>query len=92
MLGLAAFKQLLQRPVVGPFKRRIDFAGERVASAPAAPPLALGVVPGPGQFSISVALTSISFAAPAPIAPGTYFVRLRVNGVEGPAVGRIALP
>ena len=54
--------------------------------------LALGALPGAGEFSIAVALTSISFRPPPPIAPGTYFVRLRVNGVEGPAVGRIVLP
>ena len=55
-------------------------------------PLPLGSAPGIGEFSIAAALTSIRFRPPAGITPGTYFVRLRVRGVEGPAVGRVVIP
>jgi hypothetical protein len=54
--------------------------------------LALGSAPGAGEFSINASLNSIRFRPPAGLPAGTYFVRLRVGGVEGPAVGRISLP
>jgi len=54
--------------------------------------IAAGGAPGAGEFAVNAALTSISFRAPAAVAAGVYFVRLRVHGVEGPPVGRITLP
>src|SRR4029453_15833253 len=54
--------------------------------------LALGSAPGAGEFSINAGLNSIRFRPPAGLPAGTYFVRLGMRGVEGPAVGRISLP
>ena len=51
-----------------------------------------GAAPGDGEFSMNAAGTSITFSPPAGALPGPYYVRLRVRGVEGPAVGRIVLP
>jgi hypothetical protein len=48
---------------------------------------AVGGPPAPGEFQIAGG--TISFQPDTP--SGTYFVRLRVNGVEGPPVGRIVL-
>jgi len=67
-------------------------ATELYLDAIALSPLPLGSAPGAGEFAINNALDAVSFRPPAGIAPGTYFVRLRVGAVEGPAVGRIVLP
>jgi hypothetical protein len=52
---------------------------KRVTAAPAA-----------GEFQISG--NTIELQVPAGLPAGTYFVRLRVSGVEGPPVGRIVQP
>jgi hypothetical protein len=51
---------------------------------------ASGAAPGPGEFQI--AGNTINFRPSAGTASGTYFIRLRVRGVEGSPVGRITLP
>jgi hypothetical protein len=50
----------------------------------------VGAAPNPGEFQ--VAGNTINFQPSAQMSPGTYFVRLRVNGVEGPPVGQVTLP
>ena len=55
-------------------------------------PIAPGDTPGPGEFAISPAGDSISFRPPTFLGSGTYSVRLRVKGVEGPPVGEVVLP
>jgi hypothetical protein len=40
--------------------------------------------PGDGEFQVNPAGTQIVFRLPTTIAPGRYFVRIRVNGVESP--------
>jgi hypothetical protein len=51
---------------------------------------AVGAPPAQGEFQVSG--NTINFQPPGGMKPGNYFVRLRVNGVEGPPVGRITLP
>lgn len=51
---------------------------------------AVGAPPAPGEFQITG--NTIQFRPPAGAPAGTYFVRLRVRGVEGPPVGRITVP
>ena len=86
----------LWNPVAGVFSFNglgfIDGATELYLDTIGLTALPLGAAPGAGEFSIAAGLNSIRFRPPAVIAPGTYFVRLRVRGVEGPAVGRIILP
>jgi hypothetical protein len=83
-------------PVAGEFSFNglgfVDGATEIYLSTVELTPRPLGSAPGAGEFSIAVALNSIGFKPPAGIAPGTYFVRLRVRGVEGMAVGRVVIP
>jgi hypothetical protein len=55
-------------------------------------PLPVGSAPNPGEFAINNSLDVVAFRTPKSIAAGRYYVRLRVGGVEGPAVGRITLP
>jgi hypothetical protein len=50
----------------------------------------VGAPPAQGEFQ--VAGNTINFQPPGGMAGGNYFVRLRVNGIEGPPVGRITLP
>ncbi len=54
--------------------------------------LAQGSAPTAGTFALTNTGDTIRFRPPAGLPAGTYYVRLRVRGVEGPAVGRIALP
>jgi hypothetical protein len=83
-------------PVAGVFSFTgagfVDGSTELYLDTIALAALPLGSAVGAGQFSIATTLDSVSFRLPAAIAPGAYFVRLRVRGVEGPAVGRIVLP
>lgn len=46
---------------------------------------------GPGEFTVSSTGVSVSFRPPVSMPSGTYTVRVRVSGVEGPPVGRMTL-
>lgn len=70
----------------------VDGATELLLDTVALTARPLNAAPAAGEFSINGALNAIRFRPPAGLAAGTYFVRLRVRGVEGPAVGRIVLP
>jgi hypothetical protein len=54
--------------------------------------IAPGGAPAAGQFALSIAGDSLKFRPPAGLPAGTYYVRLRVRGIEGPPIGRITLP
>jgi hypothetical protein len=53
--------------------------------------IAPGGAPAAGQFALSAAFDSISFRPRAGLPAGSYYVRLRVRGVEGPPLGRVTL-
>jgi hypothetical protein len=52
---------------------------------------AAGASPNAGEFVVNAAGTSVAFRVPAGIPAGTYFVRVRVRGVEGAPVGRVTV-
>ena len=54
--------------------------------------IAPGGAPAAGEFAPNAAGTSISFRVPAGLPNGTYTVRLRVKGNEGPPVGGFTIP
>jgi hypothetical protein len=54
--------------------------------------IAAGGAPAAGEFAPNAAGTSISFRVPAGLPNGSYSVRLRVNGNEGPPVGGFTIP
>jgi len=69
----------------------LDGATELLLDTVALAPVAPGVPPAVGEFSVSATGTAIDFRPPA-LPAGAYTVRLRVKGTEGPPVGSILLP
>ena len=67
---------------------KLELLLDTVALAAIAP----GGAPGAGEFAANAAGTSISFQVPAGLPNGTYSVRLRVKGNEGPPVGGFTIP
>lgn len=49
-----------------------------------------GADPEPGQFALNPAGTGIAFRLPDNLPPGSYVVRVRVRGVEGPPPGEVS--
>ena len=54
--------------------------------------IAAGGAPAAGEFAPNAAGTSISFRVPTGLPNGSYSVRLRVKGNEGPPVGGFTIP
>jgi hypothetical protein len=79
-------------PVAGVFSFTGDgfVAGATELLLDTVPLKAVGGAPNPGEFQIVGG--TISFQAPMGTPAGSYFIRLRVNGVEGPPVGRAKVP